>query len=752
MSDTPFTQETNQPEKPAADAVLDETRQAPADDVLDEDRQETEGDTPDEDRQDTEGAAAAEAAEEPASEQDEGEQPASFSGFLHYKQTVTDLITDLKKLREFSERLNLEGNTGAIDEILERLAGDTFSVAIVGEFKRGKSTVINALLGKSILPVDVLPTTATLNRITYSVTPFVKIEYKDGREEQIEIDQLENYVTKLTRESEEVARTVREAVVYYPINYCKNGVTIIDTPGLNDDAAMTEVTMSVLPQIDAALMVIMAQAPFSESERDFLESKIITSDLGRVLFVVTGIDLLDEEDVDRVLDSIRTRIQEHVLKKAEDTFGADSKEYETYRQKLGNIQLYGLSAKQALKAKTKGDPELLERSCFPAFENALEKFLSEDRGAVTLSAPVSRIKTSSLEIVKAIQLRQSSLEMAAEEFEEKYTEALQEIERIREERTREFATVNANAQKTFDELTPMLRDYWPSVEKAAMDAVDRFPLSSADLKKQQMEATTAALTEAVKNAVARTGQKLSERIQAFINSALENEADRLSGFEADFFSSTQKIQNIFVTKDSSLVLDSVLGTAGNYFIPGIGGVYVGYKEAGWKGALLGGAVSLVGSSAAAFGLGALIPVLSIPVTWPALIIAAIAGGAIGLFGSKWAVGKAFANDKIEKFRNNFKEAVSKELATLRSQDNITGLVRDQINSAFDALKAKINTETENILNDTQNQLTQIRVQMAQKETDDARTQEEYEAMLKAVDAICLRAEALGRQLTEILTR
>ena len=169
--------------------------------------------------------------------------------------------------------------------------------------------------------MDVLPTTATLNKITYSVTPFVKIAYKDGREEQIEIDQLNNYVTKLTRESEERARTVKEAVVYYPINYCKNGVTIIDTPGLNDDEAMTEVTMSVLPQIDAALMVIMAQAPFSESERDFLENKVITSDLGRVLFIVTGIDLLDEEDVPRVLDNIRTRIQEHVMKKAEATFG-----------------------------------------------------------------------------------------------------------------------------------------------------------------------------------------------------------------------------------------------------------------------------------------------------------------------------------------------------------------------------------------------------------------------------------------------
>ena len=234
-------------------------------------------------------------------------------------------------------------------------------------------------------------------------------------------------------------------MVYYPINYCKNGVTIIDTPGLNDDAAMTEVTMSVLPTIDAALMVIMAQAPFSESERDFLESKIITSDLGRVLFVVTGIDLLDEEDVDRVLENIKRRIQEHVLKKAESVYGVDSREYQTYQRKLGNITLYGLSAKKALKAKVKGDVQMLEDSCFPTFEAALEKFLSEERGAITLSVPVSRIKTASMELVKAIQLRMSSMDMMASEFEKKYTAALGEIESVRKERSREFDTVNENA-------------------------------------------------------------------------------------------------------------------------------------------------------------------------------------------------------------------------------------------------------------------------------------------------------------------
>lgn len=687
--------------------------------------------------------------------EEKNSQETSFSGFINYKQTMTSITTDLKKLREYSEKLDLNGNINGIDEILKRMANDNFNVAIVGEFKRGKSTVINALLGKNILPVDVLPTTATLNKITYNVTPFVTVEYKDGRKEQIGIEELDNYVTKLTRESEERAKTIKEAVVYYPINYCKNGVTIIDTPGLNDDAAMTEVTMSVLPTIDAALMVIMAQAPFSESERDFLESKIITSDLGRVLFVVTGIDLLDEEDVDRVLENIKRRIQEHVLKKAESVYGVDSREYQTYQRKLGNINLYGLSAKKALKAKVKGDVQMLEDSCFPTFEAALEKFLSEERGAITLSVPVSRIKTASMELVKAIQLRMSSMDMMASEFEKKYTAALGEIESVRKERSREFDTVNENADKAFVGLLPMIDSYWDTVEQAVSDAIDAYPISNSDLKKENAAATAQALTNQVKNAVAKVSQTVSERIQNAINVALEGEAQRLAGFENYFFQATERIHGMFMPQRTSASGgDSVIGVVANSLVGfGIGGVYVGFKEAGWKGALLGGATGVGGMALGNIGVfGLLMPALAIPITWPVVIVGSLVVGTLSLFSSKWVVDKTFSREKIETYKASFKAQVLEEIQRMKGENNFAETVRRQVDEAFGALKEKIRKETENILEDTQNQLTQIKVELAQQQVSGSKEKEQLDEMLESINQICVRAEELEQQLVGILSR
>ena len=671
----------------------------------------------------------------------------SFSG---YRQMVTDVRDNLLKLQDYSEALELSQNMASIKDVLEKSSNDVFSVAVIGEFKRGKSTLINALLEQDVLPTDAMPATATLNRVTYSIKPFARIEYRDGNTEDVEIEKLAEYVTKLTEESEQRAATVKMATVYYPTSYCKNNVDIIDTPGLNDDSTMAEVTLSVLPEIDAALFVIMAQSPFSEYERDFLENKLMSSDLGRILFVVTGIDRLDEEDVDRVLDSIRERINRYVIEKAKKLYGEDSPEFEVYRQKLGTPKVFGLSAKQALKGKVKGDNTLLEVSRFPVFEKELERFLTEDRGAITLQVQVNKILSAANEIIKSIQLREAALAMGQQEFQEKYADAKEKIAAIRAQREKEYQKIDDSANAAWNQLRPMADSFWDELKAGALAIVDAEPLSKEDLSKDKLPATQERLLKKVQKASEDQGRLLSERMQVQINAALGEEADRLTEFEGDFFSRISDIQQSFITTgnltDKKSLTDMAIGAGAGLLLGGgmTGGIFLGWKQGGVKGALLGGAVGLGGAA----GVAILATALSIPIAWPVFLAATV----VGTFASKFALSKWFGSISADNFKNQLKKAIEEQYQTLAAENDMPKQLRSQINTAFDSLKQKIDRETETVLQDLEDTLKSLDRENIEHQALERKEKTDLQEMLKEVASIIQQADELSHQLISILER
>ena len=671
----------------------------------------------------------------------------SFSG---YRQMVTDVRDNLLKLQDYSEALELSQNMASIKDVLEKSSNDVFSVAVIGEFKRGKSTLINALLEQDVLPTDAMPATATLNRVTYSIKPFARIEYRDGNTEDVEIEKLAEYVTKLTEESEQRAATVKMATVYYPTSYCTNNVDIIDTPGLNDDSTMAEVTLSVLPEIDAALFVIMAQSPFSEYERDFLENKLMSSDLGRILFVVTGIDRLDEEDVDRVLDSIRERINRYVIEKAKKLYGEDSPEFEVYRQKLGTPKVFGLSAKQALKGKVKGDNTLLEVSRFPVFEKELERFLTEDRGAITLQVQVNKILSAANEIIKSIQLREAALAMGQQEFQEKYADAKEKIAAIRAQREKEYQKIDDSANAAWTQLRPMADSFWDELKAGALAIVDAEPLSKEDLSKDKLPATQERLLKKVQKASEDQGRLLSERMQVQINAALGEEADRLTEFEGDFFSRISDIQQSFITTgnltDKKSLTDMAIGAGAGLLLGGgmTGGIFLGWKQGGVKGALLGGAVGLGGAA----GVAILATALSIPIAWPVFLAATV----VGTFASKFALSKWFGSISADNFKNQLKKAIEEQYQTLAAENDMPKQLRSQINTAFDSLKQKIDRETETVLQDLEDTLKSLDRENIEHQALERKEKTDLQEMLKEVAAIIQQTDELSHQLISILER
>ena len=679
------------------------------------------------------------------------QQTYDFGSYASFRDTVNELIDSLEQLREYASSLQLDNTAKSIGDVIAKNAGEHFEVAIVGEFKRGKSTLINAILGQEVLPADVLPATATLNRVTYSKDPYVVVEYKDGSSEKVDINHLADYVTKLSFESEKKAETVKEATVYYDTDFCKNHVDIIDTPGLNDDEQMTNVTMSILPEIDAAVFVISANSPFSQFEKEFLENKMLTSDLGRIIFAVNCFGTFSKEDEDRIVETVEKRICSYVMDKAKKVMGENSKEFAVYKRKIGKPKVIGVYAKKALMAKEAHDDAMLAESNFPKFESVLETMLTKERGSITLQILANKIISSGSEIINSIVIHENALVMETDEFMEKYQLAIGEIEEIRTKKREEFVRINNAANKVFEQLQPILDEYWVKIEETAMQVIDDYQMCGDDLKREKLKLVYEKLTQKIKENIENKAQLICEQIQNDINVGLSEEAVRLQSFQDEFFESLNRIQEMFSVQAKhnrnggavDSIIGSVIGTGG------IGGLFIGFREAGIKGALLGGLTGLTTWLATSFLLVTTV-VGGAFLTPAGLCILAFAGFA-GTFTGKFAVDKLLVQERIDKFKVNVKANVKKQFHEMRINSDFTESVRQQVYNSFAGLKNQIEQETEIILKDTQKTLDNLNEVKQQKKTMSDNEKIRLQSIAENVGGMLAETYNLHKSLTEILS-
>ena len=332
-------------------------------------------------------------------------QPGNSSPLIAYRKTTFMLSNWLRQLETTANTLEMTGLTTAIAKMRDKVEFNTFSIAVVGEFNRGKSTLINALLGQSILPADMLPTTAILTRIRYGIRRRATIHFNDGHVREIAITDLSQHVTKAAYNSSRI----KEVVIDYPTAYCQDNVDIVDTPGLEDEAAMTAITLVALSDVDAAIFVVMAQSPFSKSEQDFLSDHLLKQSIERVLFVVTGIDRCEnEQSTARVVQRVEARIRSTILASTEAKFGKTSSQYQSQLSRIDQINVIGVSAKQALAAKQHDNSVLLSQSRFADLEEALKQLVAK-RGGLLLTMAVDRVLSTGDVLLRVIAQRQVAL-------------------------------------------------------------------------------------------------------------------------------------------------------------------------------------------------------------------------------------------------------------------------------------------------------------------------------------------------------
>lgn len=596
-----------------------------------------------------------------------------------------------------------------------------FSVGIVGQFRVGKSTFINTLLGEEVLPTDVLPTTATLSRITYGIKRSAKIIFKDGKEEQIPIEMLADYVTKLTDESEKTAASVKEAVIYYPLSYCQNNdIEIIDTPGLNDESSMTEVTLSALSQVDAAIMVILGQHPFGEFEKAFLEDKLLKADLGRVIFVVNLWDSYTPENAHRLIygsKGIKARIQQYVLDKAANRLGENSEDFKVYKQKIGEPKVFGVYTMKALQAKQKGDEVLLAQSGFQEFETALKSFLANERGVILLQVPVNRAIASSKEIISAISIEEGALKMKQEELQAAYEKSMTEINAVRERQKKELKFIDAAAAKVKLLVRPLIYKLPDELKQAAEEAIQSTPIEPKELNNKN--ALAEKLSDQVSETLKRTAEQLSQKIQNEIQQGIDQEIERLKDFSKSVDLALTNIEMQFIEiqgstdhRNTNRAMESI--TAALSVFTGFGGIWSGYRVAGLKGAATGGVAS-VGTVV----LGSMIAVVMgvNPLTWPVLV----AMGVATIFTGGGLTKMIFKGDLVANFRADFTEKVKQEIEKQAQNQQLVGEIDKKITAPFEELKQTLIQEVELFLDNTEKTISELHGKRGRNEAMNEKT-------------------------------
>jgi GTPase SAR1 family protein len=321
--------------------------------------------------------------------------------YSHLKEKLLICIDSVSHLE------NIAGCTS--QELKEKLLNNVFNLVVLGQFKRGKTTLINALLGAEILPTAVVPLTSIATILKYGETLSIKVFFNDGQVTEIGPDRLSQYVTE--KENPKNMKDVLEVVITYPSSYLKDGVRLIDTPGVGSVYEHnTDVAYQYLPKSDAALFLLSVDQPVSKAELDFL--KDVKEYSNRIFFLQNKADYVGYEDLNESISFSKKIIEEYMGREA---------------------RIFPLSAKLALEGKLSGEKELLGKSFLADFEKLLNTFLMEEKGKVLLlsvSNSLLRVLSqalfeSGLEM-KSLTIPVDELKAKIEAFEKKKKEVLRE--------------------------------------------------------------------------------------------------------------------------------------------------------------------------------------------------------------------------------------------------------------------------------------------------------------------------------------
>lgn len=303
--------------------------------------------------------------------------------FNEQKNKVLDLLS---QAQQFYEKT---GNTDYAEKVrthYDNLKNGEFTIIVVGEFSAGKSTMLNALMHRRILPSQTSETTATVNYLRHKEKALngeiCDVIYVDGSHKSIDDskfssdDELRNTLMNyVTTKGENVAETVDHVNLYLDSPFLKDGVTLVDSPGLNGTGGLSHITEDQVEKSNACIFVFSSDHPGSKT--DFESVNYLVNKMNKIFFVLNKIDVI-KEDEDETIDDVIYQLKKNYKKQIND---------------VKNIpEIYGVSGKGALDYRTGKSSINTDNGHLDVFEDRLMRFLTKgEKAQEMLLSPVTQL-------------------------------------------------------------------------------------------------------------------------------------------------------------------------------------------------------------------------------------------------------------------------------------------------------------------------------------------------------------------------
>ncbi len=206
---------------------------------------------------------------------------------------------------EVVDRYGLSSLRALLASCWSAQAQQGITVAIVGRFKAGKSSFLNHFLGRSILPVGVVPVTTVITEIRFGPVEKAEVHFLDGQPKELSVDEIGSYVSE--RENPSNRKRAAAIQVELPSLVDFRGLTFVDTPGLESVLAHdTDASLRWLPNVGLALVAVSVDPPLSQHDVELLRK--LHQYTPNVSILLTKVDLLDAAERSEVLEFVQIQL------------------------------------------------------------------------------------------------------------------------------------------------------------------------------------------------------------------------------------------------------------------------------------------------------------------------------------------------------------------------------------------------------------------------------------------------------------